>query len=593
MRSPMRIIKKILTFSLTSVLVLVTVPAVAIVSSWSTPANVSVVGGTSGEAQVTVDSTGLAIAVWLGTSGAVTVVQSSTSQSGGAWSTPVTLSAAGFDVLQPPQVKVDSTGLATAVWNIASGSGIIQASTSQSGGAWSTPVNLSATDRTVAYPKVTVDSTGLVTAIWVRSNGSHNVIQASTSQSGGPWSTPADLSEPLEDASQPQVSASSNGLATAVWRRSNGTNQIVQSSSSQSGGPWSTPANLSLPGRSALDPQVTVDSTGLATAVWKRPNGLSPSHEIIQSSSSQSGGPWSTPADLSAPGQNASSPQVTVNSTGLLTAVWRRNNGSHNIIQSSSSQSGGPWSTPANLSELGESASSPQVAVSSTGLAIAVWRRANGTDRIIQSSSSQSGGPWSTPENLSATGVYEEPQVSVSSNGLVATVWTRSDNTNQSSILTSSAAAPTITSITASSGALSVAFTAPTLNGGAPISNYKYSLDNGTTWITRSPASTSSPLVIGGVTNGTNYQVKLLAINSQGDGAASSAVSGTPVAPSPTTSAAPATTPASLTTPAATLAVTGSNLLGNWGFVVATFFVGLALVLISGARRREPHQGKG
>jgi hypothetical protein len=33
--------------------------------------------------------------------------------------------------------------------------------------------------------------------------------------------------------------------------------------------------------------------------------------------------------------------------------------------------------------------------------------------------------------------------------------------------------------------------------------------------------------------------------------------------------------------------------LGNWGFVVATFFVGLALVLISGARRREPHQGKG
>ena len=150
--------------------------------------------------------------------------------------------------------------------------------------------------------------------------------------------------------------------------------------------------------------------------------------------------------------------------------------------------------------------------------------------------------------------------------------------------------APTITSITASSGALSLAFTAPTSNGGAPISNYKYSLDNGATWITRSPASTSSPLAITGLTNGTSYQVKLLAVNSQGDGAASSAATGTPVAPSPTTSAAPATTAASLTAPAATLAVTGSNLLGNWGFVVATLFVGLALVLISGARRREPEQ---
>jgi hypothetical protein len=574
----MRIIKKILTFSLTSVLVLVTVPAVAIVSSWSTPANVSAVGGgTSEEAQVTVDSTGLAIAVWLGTSGANTVVLSSTSQSGGPWSTPVNLSAAGFDVFDPPQVTVDSTGLATAVWNISSGSGIIQSSTSQSGGPWSTPVNLSATDRNVADPKVTVDSTGLVTAIWVRSNGSHNIIQASTSQSGGPWSTPADLSEPLQDASYAQVTASSNGLATAVWRRSNGTNQIIQSSSSQSGGPWSTPADLSLPGRSALDPQVTVDSTGLATAVWKRPNGLSPSHEIIQSSSSQSGGPWSTPADLSAPGQNASSPQVTVDSTGLLTAVWRRDNGSHKIIQASTSQSGGPWSTPADLSEPLQDATAPQVTVSSTGLATAVWRRSNGTHRIIQSSSSQSGGPWSTPENLSATGEDNDyPQVSVSSNGLVATVWTRSDNTIQSSILTSSAAAPTITSISASSGALSVAFTAPTVNGGAPISNYKYSLDNGANWITRSPASTSSPLVITGLTNGTSYQLKLLAINSQGDGAASSAVS-----------ASPAATPAPLTTPAATLAVTGSNFLGTWGFVAAALFIGLALLLVSGFRRRE------
>jgi hypothetical protein len=536
MRSPIRIIKKILTFSLTSVLVLVTVPAVAIVSSWSTPA-ILAVGGSSEDAQVTVDSTGLAIAVWLGTSGATTVVQSSTSQSGGPWSTPVDLSAAGFDVWDPPQVTVDSTGLATAVWNISSGSGIIQSSTSQSGGPWSTPVNLSATDQDVGDPQVTVDSTGLVTAVWYRNNGSHEIIQASSSQSGGPWSTPADLSAP---------------------------------------------------GRNALDPQVTVDSTGLATAIWARSNG---SNDIIQSSSSQSGGPWSTPADLSQLGQSATAPQVTVSSTGLATAVWRRYNGTHRIIQSSSSQSGGPWSTPENLSEPGQAASAPQVTVSSTGLATAVWRRSNGTNNIIQSSSSQSGGPWSTPADLSAPGEDNDyPLVSVSSNGLVATVWTRSGNTIQSSILTSSAAAPTITSITASSAALSVAFTAPTVNGGAPISNYKYSLDNGATWITRSPASTSSPLVITGLTNGTSYQVKLLAVNSQGDGAASSATTGTPVAPSPTTSAAPATTPASLTAPAATLAVTGSNLLGNWGFVVATFFTGLALVLISGARRREPEQ---
>jgi hypothetical protein len=159
------------------------------------------------------------------------------------------------------------------------------------------------------------------------------------------------------------------------------------------------------------------------------------------------------------------------------------------------------------------------------------------------------------------------------------------------------ASAPTITAITASSESLSVAFTAPSSDGGAAISNYKYSLDNGATWITRSSASTSSPLVITGLTNGTSYQVRLLAINVVDDGAFSAAVTATPISttpsqsPSPTSSpsssVAPATTPASLTAPAATLAVTGSDLLSNWGFVVATFFVGLALLLISGFRSRE------
>jgi hypothetical protein len=78
-----------------------------------------------------------------------------------------------------------------------------------------------------------------------------------------------------------------------------------------------------------------VSSTGLATAVWYRWNG---SEDIIQSSTSQNGGAWSTPIDLSATGQDAYDPEVTVSSTGLVTAVWYRWNGSSDIIQSSTLQ---------------------------------------------------------------------------------------------------------------------------------------------------------------------------------------------------------------------------------------------------------------
>ncbi len=82
------------------------------------------------------------------------------------------------------------------------------------------------------------------------------------------------------------------------------------------------------------------------------------------------------------------------------------------------------------------------------------------------------------------------------------------------------AAAPTITSITPAGNAISVSFTAGA-DGGAAITNYKYSLDGGTTWIAFSPAVTTSPATITGLTAGTPYNVQVRAVTSAGDGVAS------------------------------------------------------------------------
>lgn len=97
------------------------------------------------------------------------------------------------------------------------------------------------------------------------------------------------------------------------------------------------------------------------------------------------------------------------------------------------------------------------------------------------------------------------------------------------------ATAPTITTITPDHTALSVAFTAPSSDGGTAITNYKYSIDNGATFVARSPASITSPLLITGLVNGTDYPVKLLAVNAAGDGEASATVTEAPEPPtSPT-----------------------------------------------------------
>jgi uncharacterized delta-60 repeat protein len=92
---------------------------------------------------------------------------------------------------------------------------------------------------------------------------------------------------------------------------------------------------------------------------------------------------------------------------------------------------------------------------------------------------------------------------------------------------TTSACAPTITSITHGNGRLTVAFTAGA-DGGAPITHYEYSLNGDETWPSGVPASPASPLVITGLSNGSTYQVRLRAVNANYKGAASDARPGTP-----------------------------------------------------------------
>jgi len=91
------------------------------------------------------------------------------------------------------------------------------------------------------------------------------------------------------------------------------------------------PDNLSSTGRDADGPQAAIDSNGNATAIWSRSDGL---NFIIQASTKPFGGSWQLILDdLSETGQNATIPQIAINPNGIAIVVWRRSDGSNNIIQ--------------------------------------------------------------------------------------------------------------------------------------------------------------------------------------------------------------------------------------------------------------------
>lgn len=87
------------------------------------------------------------------------------------------------------------------------------------------------------------------------------------------------------------------------------------------------------------------------------------------------------------------------------------------------------------------------------------------------------------------------------------------------------------TGVTATPGVekLDVSFTAPSDDGGSPITGYEYSIDGGTTW--KSTGSTGTSFSITGLKAGTTYTVMVRGINAAAPGAVGTEAKGTPTAP--------------------------------------------------------------
>ncbi|MCH9814847.1 MAG: choice-of-anchor D domain-containing protein [Actinomycetia bacterium] len=366
----------------------------------------------------------------------------SSTDAGLTWSTPVNLSAPGASAYTEQIVgSADGRNL-TAVWFRGGGfGGVVQTTTSSDGGAtWSTPSDVSDPAGAGLVPQIAGSPQhGRLTVVWMDLNFdtfSLQILTSSSTDGGLTWSNPQNLSGggPDDDAYEPAITSSADGTQlTAVWDEFDGSNFIVRAaSSSDAGANWAEPVELSSSGRNAEDQQMASSSDGrFVTAAWEQRN--DDGDKIIQTSTSKdSGMSWSPPADLSAPGQSAGQVDVTASSDGGRFAVaWTRDDGTKDVVQVARSTDGGSsWGTPENLSDPAEDSNNPALAGASDGKTLrAVWAQDNGDDAVVRSAiSSDSGASWSSPERVSnPDGTTENPQVTMADNGSgVAAIWQRS-----------------------------------------------------------------------------------------------------------------------------------------------------------------------
>ncbi len=256
--------------------------------AFGTPVDLSAAGGNASDPRIAVGPDGATTAVWYRFDGAEFIVQAATRPAGSAtFGAPVDLSAAGGNA-SDPQIAIGPDGAATAVWRRSNGSGtrIVQAATRPAGSAtFGTPVDLSATGQNADYPQIAIGPDGAATAVWYRYDGADYLVQAATRPAGSAtFGAPVDLSAASGNAYNPQIAIGPDGAATAVWYRYDGTNTTIQAAIRPAGSAtFGTPVDLSATGQTADNPQIAIGPDGAATAVWRRSNG---SNTIIQAATS-------------------------------------------------------------------------------------------------------------------------------------------------------------------------------------------------------------------------------------------------------------------------------------------------------------------
>lgn len=228
------------------------------------------------------------------------------------------------------------------------------------------------------------------------------------------WNSPSLISTAGVDASSPQVVMDASGNATAVWIEGG----LVKYSVAPVGMSWGAAATITDSGTGNSSPVIGIDGSGNVTAIW-----LNSSSAVMVSL--LSGGTWTTNA-LPISGNGVSEPKLSVDATGNAVALWV----SGGLIQASTKLFGGPWGLAVTIINVNVS-NHPDVAIGSNGTVCAVWHTVVSGQDQIQSSTQLIGGTWNSPKVVTATAFnHDYPKVAVDSSGNAAVAWYRYILTN-------------------------------------------------------------------------------------------------------------------------------------------------------------------
>jgi hypothetical protein len=288
-------------------------------------------------------------------------------------------------------------------------------------GTWGTAELIETDTGTAVNPQIAFDSSGNAIAVWQQNGGDNKLNIYANRFDGTNWRAAELIETDPGIAQNPQVAFDSSGNAIAVWIQRDGDNTFSIYANRFNGTNWGAAELIETDLGPAVNPQIAFDSIGNAIAVWRQRDGAN--QQSIYANRFN-GTNWGAAELIETDSGIAQKAQVALDSSGNAIAVWIQRDAANNQNVYANRFDGTKWAAAELIETDTGFAFGPQVAVDSNGNAIAVWTQIDGDNKFNIYANRFDGNKWGAAELIETDpGIALSPQVTFDSNSNAIAVW--------------------------------------------------------------------------------------------------------------------------------------------------------------------------
>ena len=357
-----------------------------------------------------------------------------------AWGTAALIETDNAGDAHEPQVAVNASGQAMAVWRQSDGVTLnIYANRYTPAAGWGTPQRISPVVLETSQARPGGDRQR-----WQRHRRLDDVeLHAEHHQRrhlGQPLHPAGRLGQRRADRKRPRrcrQRADRHGWRRQCDRRllaARGRQVSIVANRYVNGAGWGTAAAIEADGTGGTGaPQIAMDAAGNAAVVWSWATASGPPYTFsVWANRYTVGSGWGSagPIDSLNTSTANSAPHVALDGAGNAIAVWHRPDGSWDSIWSSRYVAGTGWGVPVLIeTDNTNSARDARVAFDASGNAMAVWIQSDGVRANVLANRYTSGQGWGSAVLIETdnAGPAREARIAIDGNGDATAVWSHDD----------------------------------------------------------------------------------------------------------------------------------------------------------------------